>query len=158
MTRQTDSTTTTGPAIAGVRCTRRPDEARRAVARNGVPDTEPDPDPDPGVGLEYQPNSWQQQAACATGGGGLTHLFFSDEVHDIARAKRICEECTVVASCLESALDAGERHGVWGGQLFRSGRVVEVKRPRGRPPRVPRTDHQLPQIPVPLHLRSRLSV
>ena len=92
-------------------------------------------------------------AACSTLTGELTGVFFSDELHDIARAKRICEGCPVMAECLEGALARREPWGVWGGQLFHAGRIVVHKRRRGRPPKEPRPEDQLPQIPFPARLR-----
>ena len=50
-------------------------------------------------------------------------------------------------------LRQGEQFGVWGGQLFMSGRIVTLKRRRGRPPKHPRPDDQLPMIPFPEALR-----
>lgn len=77
-------------------------------------------------------------ARCRDGAGTLTHLFFSDEVLEIARAKAICAKCTESAACLSGALERAEPWGVWGGELLDTGRIVEVKRPRGRPPVRPR--------------------
>jgi hypothetical protein len=77
-------------------------------------------------------------ARCRDGAGTLTHLFFSDDVLDIARAKAICAKCTESAACLAGALDRAEPWGVWGGELLDTGRIVSVKRPRGRPPARPR--------------------
>lgn len=77
-------------------------------------------------------------ARCADGHGTLTHLFFSDDLVDIARAKAICGRCTLRTSCLDGALDRAEPWGVWGGELVEAGRIVATKRPRGRPPRRPR--------------------
>lgn len=98
------------------------------------------------------PDSPISPAACADGTGRLTHLFFSDELRDIAKAKNICASCPVMADCLEGAFDRSEQWGVWGGQLFVSGKVVMSKRGRGRPPKVARPEDQLPLIPVPEHL------
>ena len=47
--------------------------------------------------------------------------------------------------------------GVWGGQLFVGGKVVHFKRARGRPPKNPRPEEHLPKVPIPEHLRERLS-
>lgn len=78
------------------------------------------------------------QARCKDTGGGLTALFFSEELSDIARAKSICATCPVREPCFQLAVSRREPYGVWGGRLFFKGRVLAVKRPRGRPPKVPR--------------------
>lgn len=74
-------------------------------------------------------------AACNDGTGGLAGLFFSEDLHDIARAKHVCAPCPVRRSCLEGALERREACGVWGGELLVEGRVVAIKRGRGRPPK-----------------------
>ena len=102
---------------------------------------------------DIEDRSWWADASCATGGAGLTALFFSEELQDIAAAKRLCADCPVMAECLEGAMARREPWGVWGGQLFVAGRIVMTKRRRGRPPKHPRPEDQLPQIPFPEHLR-----
>lgn len=92
------------------------------------------------------------QARCADGHGTLTHLFFSDDVMDIARAKAICSKCQLTSSCLEGALDRAEPWGVWGGELLENGRIVVHKRPRGRPPKHPRPVLVVDECPIPPHL------
>ncbi len=92
------------------------------------------------------------QARCADGHGTLTHLFFSDDVLDIARAKAICSKCRLTESCLESARSRAEPWGVWGGELLENGRIVAHKRPRGRPPRHPRPVLVVDEVPIPPHL------
>lgn len=84
------------------------------------------------------PTSIWADARCRDGAGTLTHLFFSDELLDIARAKAICARCTVRAECLAGALERAEPWGVWGGELIENGHLVVNKRPRGRPPKQPR--------------------
>ena len=37
----------------------------------------------------------------------------------------------------------------WGGQLFINGKILSVKRRRGRPSKVPRPEEQMPTVPVP---------
>src|SRR5690606_36414950 len=56
-------------------------------------------------------------AACGDSSDVSVQLFFSDELVDIAKAKRICAQCPVLESCLEGALARKEPLGVWGGQL-----------------------------------------
>jgi len=100
--------------------------------------------------------TWWEEARCRDGEASLSGVFFSEELQDIARAKAICAGCPVLAECLEGAIVRREPWGVWGGQLFRNGRVLTTKRRRGRPPKQPRPEDQLPDIPVPVHLRPHL--
>ena len=102
------------------------------------------------------PTGWWALARCNDGAGTMSGLFFSEELQDIARAKEICARCPVIGNCLEGAIERREPWGVWGGQLFLNGRVLMNKRRRGRPPKVPRPEDQLPDIPVPAHLVERL--
>jgi WhiB family transcriptional regulator, redox-sensing transcriptional regulator len=106
---------------------------------------------------EEQPiEDWWAGARCRDGEGSLTGVFFSEELQDIARAKTLCAECPVMLDCLEGAVARREPWGVWGGQLFLNGRILATKRRRGRPPKTPRPEDQLPDIPVPIHLRTYL--
>ncbi len=91
-------------------------------------------------------------ARCADGNGTLTHLFFSDDEFDIARAKAICSKCGLATECLNGALERVEVYGVWGGELLVDGVVVAVKRGRGRPPKQPRLPVVVDEVPVPPHL------
>ncbi len=77
-------------------------------------------------------------ARCRDGGATAVELFFSEQLDDIARAKAICAECPVRQTCFEGALARREPYGVWGGHLFYRGKVLAMKRPRGRPPKHPR--------------------
>jgi len=121
-----------------------------APTATAVPPTAASPT-EPHAAVEEVPRTL---AACSTLTGELTRVFFSDDLRDIAAAKRICATCPVVADCLEGALERREPWGVWGGQLLKSGRVVVTKRARGRPPRTPRPEDQLPLVPIPERLRS----
>ena len=96
--------------------------------------------------------AWRAHALCATVDGELAATFYSEELQDIATAKRICAECPVMAECLEGALERHEPYGVWGGQLFQHGKVLTIKRRRGRPPKVARPEDEFPVIPVPERL------
>ena len=97
--------------------------------------------------------AWWTHARCNDGSGRLADVFFSRELQDIARAKRLCLSCPAVVPCLEGALERREPWGVWGGQLFVGGTIVATKRRRGRPRKVPRPEDQLPEVPLPQHLR-----
>lgn len=91
-------------------------------------------------------------ARCADGNGALTHLFFSDDAFDLARARAICGPCPMAEQCLAGALDRGEAYGVWGGKLLVDGEIVEVKRGRGRPPKNPRPALVVDEVPLPPHM------
>ena len=91
-------------------------------------------------------------ARCADGNGTLTHLFFSEDEFDVARAKAICKKCGLAPQCLEGALERAEVCGVWGGELLVDGVVVAIKRGRGRPPKQPRLPIVVDEVPVPPHL------
>jgi WhiB family redox-sensing transcriptional regulator len=95
-------------------------------------------------------------AACNDLQGSLTGVFFSEELQDIAAAKAICATCPVMLECLEGAIARHEPWGVWGGQMFLNGKILATKRRRGRPPKNPRPEDQLPDIPVPAHLQVHL--
>jgi WhiB family redox-sensing transcriptional regulator len=92
---------------------------------------------------------WWNKARCNDSAGTLAHLFFSEELHDIARAKAICSRCSVRDTCLAEALERHEPWGVWGGELLVSGRIVANKRPRGRPPRHARIEMPIDEVPLP---------
>lgn len=86
-------------------------------------------------------------ARCADGRGSFTHIFFSDDPVDIARAKAICSRCVLRAPCLAGALQRREVWGVWGGEILVDGEVVAVKRRRGRPPVHPRPPLVVAEVP-----------
>jgi WhiB family redox-sensing transcriptional regulator len=91
-------------------------------------------------------------ARCADGNGTLTHLFFSDDNLDLARAKAICGRCERRVSCLRGAVERREVYGVWGGMLVVDGTPVEFKRPRGRPRKHPIESPLVAEVPLPPHL------
>jgi WhiB family redox-sensing transcriptional regulator len=91
-------------------------------------------------------------ARCSDGLGTLSHLFFSEDEFDIARAKAICRKCGLADPCLQGALQRSEVYGVWGGELLIDGVVVAIKRGRGRPPKQPRPVLIVDEVPVPPHL------
>lgn len=101
--------------------------------------------------MRHDNTDWEAFAACRSV-DNAADLFFSEDIGEIAAAKRVCADCPVLAPCLEGALDRGEPWGVWGGQLFMNGKMLTVKRRRGRPPKVARPENQMPVVPVPAHL------
>lgn len=86
-------------------------------------------------------------ARCADGRGSFSRLFFSDDPHDLARAKAICSRCRARVACLTGALERAEPWGVWGGEILVDGAVVAVKRRRGRPPRQPTPALVVDEVP-----------
>jgi len=96
--------------------------------------------------------AWRSDGRCVDGAATMTGLFFSEDLHDIARAKAICAKCTVTEQCLERAVRLREPWGVWGGQLIMNGKVMANKRARGRPPKVPRPELVVDEVPVPPYL------
>jgi WhiB family transcriptional regulator, redox-sensing transcriptional regulator len=94
------------------------------------------------VGTAESADEWAA-ANCRGESGGLTELFFSDQIPDIIQAKEICSTCSLIEPCLEGALERREPWGVWGGQLFLNGRILTQKRKRGRPPKNPAPGIQL---------------
>ncbi len=91
-------------------------------------------------------------ARCSDGAGTLTHLFFSEDNFDLARAKAICGKCRLAPTCLSDAIDREEPYGVWGGELLVNGVVVAVKRGRGRPPKNPVVLLAVDEVPLPPHM------
>ena len=83
----------------------------------------------------------------------LTDLFFSEWVQDIHAAKMICAECSVLDMCLQEAIDTEEECGVWGGQLFKDGKIVAYKKNRGRPSRDRINETFTDDVAVPEHLQ-----
>ena len=96
-------------------------------------------------GIDLARPDWQSRSNCR----GKTELFFVTAMGRTAQdriaagekaAKAICEECQVKDDCLRFALDADERHGVWGGfttderDLIRDG-FSNTKNLRRRTPR-----------------------
>lgn len=97
--------------------------------------------------------NWEDIAACRAV-PNAADLFFSEDIGEIAAAKRVCADCSVLAECLKGALERRELFGVWGGQLFINGKMLTVKRRRGRPPKVARPEDQMPVVPIPVHLQA----
>lgn len=60
-------------------------------------------------------------------------LFFSERPADLEQAKVLCTGCPLLEECRRGALERSEPWGVWGGAIFDAGRIIAVKRGRGRP-------------------------
>jgi WhiB family redox-sensing transcriptional regulator len=63
-------------------------------------------------------------------------LFFSESQEVIAQAKTLCGGCPMKNKCLTGALSRAEPAGVWGGELFDNGQIIQAKRMPGRPAKV----------------------
>ena len=70
---------------------------------------------------------WMRNAACR--GQGFDPWFPTDEVGEEADlARQICRGCRVRAECLDYALVAGIRHGLWGGLSARERSALAPQR------------------------------
>jgi WhiB family redox-sensing transcriptional regulator len=64
---------------------------------------------------------------------GDPRLWFAEDPEDLELAKAHCRACPLRAACLAGAIERREPCGVWGGEIFDRGRILAVKRRRGRP-------------------------
>lgn len=72
---------------------------------------------------------WRAKAACR---GIEAEELFPDARYKQRRAADFCREvCTVKEACLEHAIAADERHGVWGGMTEAQRRREVVRRAAG---------------------------
>jgi WhiB family redox-sensing transcriptional regulator len=60
-------------------------------------------------------------------------LFFDTYGHALELARELCAACPIREQCLSEALQRGEPHGVWGGEVLIDGVVVATRRGPGRP-------------------------
>ncbi len=60
-------------------------------------------------------------------------LWFAETPEELEQAKSFCQACPARLACFAGATERREPCGVWGGEIFERGAVVERKRPRGRP-------------------------
>lgn len=76
--------------------------------------------------VRSQPNQgWRRLARCR---GLDPEVFYPQDDDEGEEAKTICALCVVRQSCLEYALAAREKHGVWGGLSERERRRVLRRR------------------------------
>lgn len=80
---------------------------------------------------EQDQNNWRAEAICASG-DIETAVFFSDMKSSIETAKEICASCAVRSDCLEYAMSAGEKFGVWGGLTVKERRRLSRYRAQER--------------------------
>jgi WhiB family transcriptional regulator, redox-sensing transcriptional regulator len=61
-------------------------------------------------------------------------LWFSDLPADLELAKAYCQPCPIRRVCLSGAVERGEPHGVWGGEILTRGAIITEKgHAAGRP-------------------------
>jgi WhiB family redox-sensing transcriptional regulator len=65
--------------------------------------------------------SWRKRAACR---GVDPEVFYPVTDEEAGVAKAICASCPVREACLEHALSAREREGIWGGATERERRRI----------------------------------
>ena len=72
--------------------------------------------------LPSRDDSWRLEALCAQVD---PELWFPEHgaSEEAREARRICAQCPVRTSCLQSALDTGEQYGLWGGENMRTYRA-----------------------------------
>jgi WhiB family redox-sensing transcriptional regulator len=73
--------------------------------------------------------SWAEQARCA---GTDPEIFFPPRKDPGTEARKMCAACPVRSPCLEYALEADERSGIWGGQDEDQRRILRRRRSRQR--------------------------
>jgi len=81
---------------------------------------------------------WTRRALCAQED---PEVFFPPKGDTGIQAKQICAQCPVHLECLDYAIAADERHGIWGGlnraERLRARHSKEATRSRGREVRLP---------------------
>lgn len=83
----------------------------------------------------FESQYWRDYAACAGDSGEDFYPIKGDDAA-VARAKAVCQSCPVQAECLSTALDTGERLGIWGGYTPEEREAIRVAKnlPRRPPP------------------------
>jgi WhiB family redox-sensing transcriptional regulator len=74
------------------------------------------------------PATWRVDALCAQTD---PEVFFPEKGKSTRQAKRLCADCAVTAQCLDQALAADERFGVWGGLSERERRALRRREGTG---------------------------
>jgi WhiB family redox-sensing transcriptional regulator len=72
--------------------------------------------------------AWQRYANCL---GVDPDLFFPERGGSTREAKEVCRGCVVREECLEYAIEAGEKFGIWGGLSERERRTLRRRRNAG---------------------------
>lgn len=73
---------------------------------------------------------WMAQGNCRRVGPGV---MYPDNGAGVARAKKVCSDCSVKSPCLDYAIATRQNHGVWGGCSERQRRkIIRVQSKRRR--------------------------
>lgn len=80
---------------------------------------------DTDTSVDAHTTSWRDDALCAQTD---PETFFPEKGKSTGQAKRLCAACTVTAQCLDQALVADERFGVWGGLSERERRALKRRK------------------------------
>lgn len=70
---------------------------------------------------------WRERGACK---GLDPQVFYPESDEEAEEAKTVCRGCSVQTACLEHALAAREKEGVWGGATERERRRIIRQRRR----------------------------
>lgn len=68
---------------------------------------------------------WQSLANCQ---GVDPDLFFPQRGASVREAKAVCSMCKVQEQCLTTAINRGEKFGIWGGASERQRRAIRRQR------------------------------
>ena len=72
---------------------------------------------------------WEfEEPRCAEIGGDLFFPEKNEDTAELKLAKKICNSCTHKVECLEWAIAAPERHGIWGGLNPRTRQRIRAMR------------------------------
>ncbi len=102
------------------------------------------PSAEMGEGVPESPNkdlNWYKAGVCNDNEGTMLELFYSTDREDVERAKALCRGCIVNVECLQYAKETRQYGGVWGGELFDSGKIVPTPKKKGPQPA---TNHSVP--------------
>lgn len=129
----TTSTITLTPAAAPASAPTAPAHRRAGAPISATP-TAPAADAPASAAHGTHPSARiQHGAALPCRSTAVADLYFSERPADLERAKELCSACPLRSACRDGALERAEPWGVWGGEIFEAGRIIAVKRGRGRP-------------------------
>lgn len=72
-------------------------------------------------------DTWRDRALCREVD---PEMFFPEQGEPATLARRICRRCPVRGACLDDAIEAGEKFGIWGGMSIKDRKVIARARAR----------------------------